>query len=72
MEPGSGDSHMFTFSGIPFCCFLSGVIFQDLPLVRALFFFVTLSISVAALEEGSIKLLSLVARILMCAAICYL
>lgn len=47
----SGDSHMFTFSGTPFCCFLSGVPFQNLPLVQTLFFFVTVSISVTAFRR---------------------
>lgn len=52
MVSGSGDSHMFTFSGTS----LSAVLFQNLPCAQTLFFFVTVSISITALEEGSIKL----------------
>lgn len=51
MVSGSGDSHMFTFSGTRFCCFLSGVIFQNLPLLQTLFFFVTVSIHITAFRR---------------------
>lgn len=64
---GSGGSHMLTFSGTPFCCFLSGVLFQNLPPVQTLFFFVTVFLS-QLLEEGSMKLLSLVVSILLIAS----
>lgn len=65
MVSGSGDSHMFTFSGIPFAAFYQEFFLKTFLLCK-LYFTSSQSVFLSQLlEEGSIKLLSLAVRILM-------
>lgn len=67
MVSGSGDLHMCTFSGAPFAAFYQKFFFKILLLCK-IYFILSQSVFLSQLvEEGSIKLLSLMVRILMSA-----